>query len=81
MSYSSIPKFDVSIQRTQRGVACVLCSFGDLLESTYVAESTEEMVGHVRAHERKGDLIPPTITDDLWRDDTINYPQGSSGLV
>ena len=80
MSYSSIPKFDVSVQRTQRGVACVLCSFGDLLEATYVAESTQEMVDHLNAHARKGDILPETIYDDLWRDDTTNYPQGSSGV-
>jgi hypothetical protein len=81
MTYSSIPAYDVSIHRTLKGVACIMCSFGDMLESNFLAESTEEMVGHLEAHQRKGDLVPDSIIDDLWRDDTLNYPHNPSRRV
>lgn len=74
MSYSSIPNFDVSVLQTPKGVACVMCSFGDFIEVNFLSESTQEMVDHLLAHQRKGDLVPETIYDDLWRDDRINYP-------
>jgi len=75
MSYSSIPNFDVSVMKTAKGVACVMCSFGDLMDMNFLAESTQEMEDHLKAHQRKGDVVPDTIFDDLWRDDPVNYPQ------
>lgn len=51
-----------------------MCHFGDMMETTYKAESTQEMVDHLKAHEKVGDLLPPTIYDDLWRDDALNFP-------
>lgn len=78
MVYSTIPAFDVSIHATQRGVACLLCSFIDMMERAWVAESTQEMVDHVEAHRRVGDRTPEDVVERLWADDAVNYPKGSS---
>jgi len=77
MTYSTIPQYDVYVaQHPNGGVVCGFCNFGDLLESTFKAESTEEMIGHIRAHERKGDMVPVSIYSQLEADDAINYPLG-----
>lgn len=73
--YSTIPKYDVSVHSTQRGVACVLCTFADMMEHAWVAESTQEMVDHLAAHVRTGDRVPEDITEALWRDNATNYPR------
>ena len=78
MMYAKIPQFDVAVQRTTKGVACLMCSFGDLMEQTFIAESTQEMVDHLQAHTRKGDIIPDDIIDTLWEHDSVNYPQNPS---
>jgi hypothetical protein len=80
MIYSTIPHYDVSVQASPRGVSCLMCSFGDMVETLFTAESTEEMIGHLEAHERKGDQIPPFIKQDLLNDDQTNYPQKQGGL-
>lgn len=75
MSYARFGESDVYVYaHVGGGVVCALCSFGDMLESTYKAESTQEMVDHLKAHEKVGDFLPPTIFDDLWRDDAENFP-------
>lgn len=75
MIYSKIPEFDVYVYRTERGgVQCSLCSFGDLLEAYFLAESTQEMIDHLAAHRRKGDRMPDHIEDLLLQDTLINYP-------
>lgn len=75
MIYSRIPEHDVYVLRMSTGkIACSLCSFGDMLEAIYYPESTQEMIDHLAAHERKGDRIPPTITQQLLDDDAINFP-------
>jgi hypothetical protein len=75
MIYARIPEYDVYVFRTESGpVQCSLCSFGDMLEAFFRAESTQEMVDHLKAHERKGDNIPGHIYDMLWTDDPTNYP-------
>jgi len=75
MSYARFFDSDVYVYASTSGaVVCVMCHFGDMLESTYKAESTQEMVDHLKAHERVGDRLPPTIFDDLWRDDAENFP-------
>ena len=55
-----------------------MCSFGDMMESHYFAESTEAMLGHVDAHIRKGDVIPEGLKEKLQADDSENYSQPSS---
>lgn len=75
MIYARIPEYDVYVFRTEQGpVQCSLCSFGDMLEAFFRAESTQEMVDHLKAHERKGDNIPGQIYDRLLEDDSLNYP-------
>ena len=75
MNYSTIPSYDVYVaQYPTGGVVCGFCSFGDLLESVFKAESTEEMLGHLKAHERKGDRVPEDIYERLTADDPQNYP-------
>lgn len=79
MIYSSIPQYDVSIVKTEtKGLACYMCSFGDFIESAYYAPSTEEMIGHIEAHERAGDLTPPDLKERLLEDDAVNYSEPSS---
>jgi hypothetical protein len=75
MGYSTIPQYDVSIHGSQRGVACLLCSFGDMMERAWVAESTQEMVDHLESHRRVGDRVPEDITERLWADNAANYPK------
>lgn len=57
------------------GVVCAMCYFGDSLEPTYRAESTQEMIDHLKAHQRVGHSMPSTIFDELLRDDAENFPQ------
>lgn len=80
MIYSSIPTHDVTIVSFDEGdgLACFMCSFGDMMESHYFAESTEAMLGHVDAHIRKGDVIPEGLKEKLQADDSENYSQPSS---
>lgn len=74
--YARIPEHDIYVfKHPLGGVACSLCNFGDLLESVFRAESTQEMVDHVKAHERKGDRVPEHIYDNLRADDPFNYPE------
>ena len=74
--YSRIPENDVYVfKHPSGGVACSLCSFGDLLEAVFRAESTQEMADHLKAHERKGDRVPQEIYANLQADDAINYPE------
>jgi hypothetical protein len=76
MIYARIPQSDVYVFRTEAGpVQCSLCSFGDMLEAYFRAESTQEMVDHLKAHERKGDMVPSDIFEKLIADDANNYPQ------
>jgi uncharacterized protein Yka (UPF0111/DUF47 family) len=46
-----------------------------MLEAFFRAESTQEMIDHLKAHERKGDNIPGAIYQQLLNDDASNYPQ------
>lgn len=73
--YCTIPDYDVSVYSTNDGVVCAMCNFGDYLQMAYKAESTQEMVDHLYAHERKGDVIPSDITLRLFNDNPINYPR------
>lgn len=77
MIYSNMPAFDVSIVSfdDRDGLACFMCSFGDMMESHYFADSTEAMLGHIDAHVRKGDLIPEGLKEKLLADDQENYSQ------
>lgn len=79
MIYSNIPAYDVSIMSfdDRDGLACFMCSFGDMMDSHYFADSTESMLGHIDAHVRKGDLIPEGLKEQLLADDQVNYSQPS----
>ena len=75
MIYARIPEYDVYVFRTEQGpVQCSLCSFGDMLEAYFRAESTQEMIDHLKSHERKGDTVPGHIYEQLLADDATNYP-------
>jgi hypothetical protein len=80
MIYSNIPTYDITITSFDErdGLACFMCSFGDMLDSHYFADSTEEMIGHINAHTRKGDIIPEGLKERLLADDSVNYSQSSS---
>lgn len=47
------------------------------MEQNVIAESTQEMVDHLAAHRRVGDLLPENIEARLWEDDLTNYPKGA----
>jgi hypothetical protein len=80
MSYARFWDSDVYIYAsTNGGLTCCMCHFGDMMESFFYADSTQEMVDHLKAHERVGDRLPPTIYDDLWRDDLVNFPRPVDG--
>ncbi len=74
MSYARFFSDDVYVFASPKGLMCQMCSFGDMLESTFTAESTQEMIDHLKAHQRKGDRMPSTIFDELLADDAENYP-------
>jgi hypothetical protein len=74
MAYARFFADDVYIFASPKGVTCQMCSFGDMLETSFLAESTQEMVDHLKAHQKKGDRMPSTIFDELWADDAENYP-------
>ena len=74
MSYSRMFTDDVYVYATTKGVICSQCYFCDELEPFYLAESTEEMIGHLKAHQRIGHSMPSTIFDELLADDAENYP-------
>jgi hypothetical protein len=78
MIYSTIPTYDVSVHGTKRGVACVMCTFGDMMDRAWIAESTQEMVDHLGSHRRAGDRVPDDLTEKLWADNAANYPKAQS---
>lgn len=77
MIYSQMPKYQVTVTSSPKGVACLMCSFGDVLEQNVIAESTQEMIDHLIAHRRVGDLLPDDIEAQLLKDDKTNYPKGA----
>jgi hypothetical protein len=74
MSYSRMFTDDVYVYATPKGVICCQCYFCDELEPSYLAESTQEMIDHLKAHLKIGHSFPATIFDQLLADDAANYP-------
>ena len=75
MIYAKMPEYDVQIMLSTQGkLGCFMCKFGDLLETVYYAESTQEMLDHIAAHDRAGDKVPLGILTKLVVDDPINFP-------
>jgi len=64
--YTSIGQKDLLI--------CAACYFGDDLEPSYLAESTVEMLDHLKAHEKAAQIVPPSTYDSLLTDDPTNFP-------
>jgi len=58
-------------------IVCAMCYFGDDLEPSYYAESTLEMLEHLKAHERAGQTVPPDTYTSLLSDDPLNFPSKS----
>jgi hypothetical protein len=65
---------DVYVYATGKGVVCAQCYFCDDLEPSYLAESTQEMIDHLKAHQRVGHSFPASIFEELLADDAENYP-------
>ena len=79
MIYSKFGESDVYIYSIAgRGVVCAMCYFGDELEVSFSAESTQEMIDHLGAHEKIGHSIPPNLLSLLLSDNSINYPDAIS---
>ena len=55
-------------------IACAACYFGDELEPSYYAESTLEMLDHLKAHQKAGQLVPDETFDAILADDSQNFP-------
>jgi hypothetical protein len=55
-----------------------MCYFGDELEVSFCAESTQEMIDHLSAHEKIGHSIPPNLPNLLIIDNPENYPDSLS---
>jgi predicted small metal-binding protein len=78
VTYSKFFEFDVYVfANTGGGVTCMNCNFGDMLESSFTAESTQQMIDHLKAHQKVGDILPEDIFDRLLQDDEANFtPKG-----
>jgi predicted patatin/cPLA2 family phospholipase len=75
MTYAKMFQDDVNVyQHSSGGVICAMCYFCDDTEPYYKAESTQEMIDHLKAHQRIGHKMPDDIFERLLADDTQNYP-------
>lgn len=74
MSYARFFSDDVYVYSTHGGVICAMCYFNDQLTPSYLAESTQEMIDHLKAHQKVGHSMPSNIFDELITDDLENYP-------
>lgn len=76
MIYCKMPEYDVTVMRNMQGqLGCYMCKFGDMLETVYHPESTQEMLDHLSAHDRAGDKVPLGLHTQLVNDDEKNFPQ------
>jgi hypothetical protein len=79
MIYSKFGESDVYVYSVpSRGLVCGMCYFGDELEISFNAESTQEMIDHLSAHEKIGHSIPPNLPNLLIIDNPENYPDSLS---
>jgi hypothetical protein len=79
MSYSRFIESDAYIfmhAGTNR-LVCMACGLGEMDSVSFNANSTQEMVDHLKVHESRGDRLPENIYDELWKDDPENYPQNT----
>jgi len=74
MSYTQMFRDDVSIYQSPHGLVCANCYFGDNVDSHYRAESTQEMIDHLKVHQNIGHIMPADLIDRLLADDPLNYP-------
>jgi hypothetical protein len=79
MAYSRFIESDVYVfmHAGSNKLICMACSFGDLDSVAFLANSTQEMVDHLELHAKAGDRLPEDIYEELWKDDTENYPQNT----
>ena len=79
MIYSKFSESDVYVYSIPgRGVVCAMCYFGDELEASFCAESTQEMIDHLSAHEKIGHSIPSNLPNLLLIYNPENYPDSLS---
>src|SRR4051812_42965406 len=67
-------KSDLYVYMDYRGDLCCCGCRLDRPES-FFASSTQEMVDHLRQHERAGHHFPASVIPDLWDDDEENFPK------
>lgn len=73
--YSTMPDYDVSVfGRPGRGYTCYLCQFGDMVDTVFIAESSTEMEGHLKAHLNVGHILPNDIFERIILDGDTIYP-------
>jgi hypothetical protein len=79
MIYSKFGESDVYVYSVpSRGLVCGMCYFGDELEISFNAESTQEMIDHLNAHQKIGHSLPPNLPSLLLLDNLVNYPDSLS---
>jgi hypothetical protein len=74
MAYARFFADEVYVYAMHKGVICAMCYFCDDTAPSFTAESTQEMIDHLKAHQRVGHSMPSTIFEDLIADDAENYP-------
>lgn len=79
MIYSKFGESDVYVYSIAgRGLVCAMCYFGDELEVSFNAESTQEMIDHLNAHQKIGHSLPSNLLNFLLLDNLVNYPDSFS---
>lgn len=78
MSYSQLGRDDIFLYTSPKGLVCANCYFQDGYEMHYRAESTQEMIDHIKTHENIGHRLPPNIYQQLLDDDLRNYPSADN---
>ena len=79
MIYSKFGESDVYVYSVPgRGLVCGMFYFGDELEISFNAESTQEMIDHLNAHQKIGHSTLPNLPSLLLLDNLVNYPDSLS---
>ena len=56
---------DVYVYLNPKGIVCGMCYFGDNLDLNYLAETTQEMIDHLKAHQKAGQTVPTSTFETL----------------
>ena len=75
MAYSRFLEADVYVFMASDYLYCCACWLDPRLEqSGFGSTTTQGMIDHLKEHEQAGHRVPPTIYDELLKDDAQNFP-------